>query len=133
MRSRLGRGAGVVARALGWGVVASVVAAPLVLQQVTERLTLEDRVGTVPVELSLCHNGVTVIDAGVLGQVYWAETGLAGFGAYVRVTGPPEAGGSLSSYVDPEFLRVNAQVVDEPRALAAAYGAWVGHGERVGA
>lgn len=107
---------------LGWGLLAAVVAAPVALEQAMERTRFTDRLGTVPVEVSLAHNGVSTIDTGVLGRIYWDRTGAAGFGAYIRVTDPPEAGGTLSSYVDPKFLQVNAQLVNAPADVADAYG-----------
>ena len=41
---------------------------------------------------------------------------------------PPAASGTLASYASPAFVRANAQFVNDPEALARAYG---GHGETV--
>lgn len=108
---------------VGYGLAAAVVAAPVAAEQAVERVRFEDRLGTLPVVVSLCHNGVSTVDTGVLGKAYWARTGVAGFGAYLRATGPPEAGGTLSSYVDPKFVQANAQLVSHPDDVAQAYGA----------
>ncbi len=98
------------------------VSAPIAVEQAVEGAEFQDRVGTVPVEVSLTHNGVSTLDTGVLGRLYWEETGAGGLGAYVRVTGTPEAGGSLSSYVSPRFVRTNAAFVNDPEEVARAYG-----------
>ena len=87
-----------------------------------EGARFEDRLGTLPVEVSLAHNGVSTLDTGILGRVYWDRTGAAGFGAHIRATGPPEAGGSLASYVSPRFIQANAAFVSDPGAVAQAYG-----------
>jgi len=107
---------------LAYALSVGVLAAPIAAEQALERVRFEDRLGTLPVEVSLCHNGVSTLDTGVLGKVYWSRTGLAGFGAYVRATGPPEAGGTLTSYVDPAFVQANAQFVGDPQSVARAYG-----------
>jgi len=107
---------------LAYALSVGVLAAPLAAEQALERVRFEDRLGTLPVEVSLCHNGVSTLDTGVLGKVYWSRTGVAGFGAYVRATGPPEAGGTLTSYVDPAFVQANAQFVGDPQTVARAYG-----------
>ncbi|UMG91574.1 hypothetical protein [Nocardioides sp. TF02-7] len=39
------------------------------------------------------------------------------------MTGPPEAGGTLSSYVSPRFLQANAAFVNDPAEVARSYGA----------
>lgn len=111
-----------VVAALGYLLAVALVAAPIAAEQALERVRFEDRLGTVPVEVSLCHNGASSVDTGVLGTLYWERTGLFGFGACVRVTDPPEAGGTLSSYVDDEFVRTNAELINEPDQIAAAYG-----------
>ena len=67
------------------------------------------------------HNGHSVLDTGVLGSVFWDRTGPLGLGANLRVTGPPNAGGTLASYVDPAFVRVNAQSLNDPTAVGRAY------------
>ena len=105
------------------GFVAALVSAPVAAEWAMERAEFEDRLGTLPVEISLAHNGVSTLDTGILGSVYWERTGVAGFGAHIRATGPPEAGGSLASYVSPRFIEANAQFVSDPQEVARAYGA----------
>lgn len=83
----------------------------------------EDRVGTLPVEISLAHDGYTTLDTGLLGKIYWRRTGPAGFGAVLRSTGPPIAGGTLASYASPAFVRANTRFLDDPEQLASTYGA----------
>ncbi len=80
------------------GPLAGVVAAPVAAEQAVEHLRFTDRIGSVPVEVSLQHHGVSTLDTGVLGRLYWEETGAGGFGAHVRVTGTPDASGTLASY-----------------------------------
>jgi hypothetical protein len=111
-----------VVTVLAWGLLAALVSAPVAAEQAVERVRFEDRLGTLPVEVSLEHNGASTLDTGLLGQVYWSRTGTAGFGASIRATGPPEAGGSLASYVNPRFVEANAQFVSDPGAVASAYG-----------
>jgi hypothetical protein len=106
---------------LTWGLLAAFVSAPIAAEQAVERLRFEDRLGTLPVEVSLAHNGASTLDTGILGRIYWSRTGTAGFGASIRATGPPEAGGSLASYVSPKFVQANAAFVADPDAVAAAY------------
>lgn len=108
--------------AVGSLVAAALVAAPAALAFSVERVHFEDRIGTLPVRASLCHNGYSSLDTGVLGTLYWKKTGMFGFGACVRSTGPPEAGGTLSSYVNESFVRANAEVVNDPQDIADAYG-----------
>ncbi len=103
--------------------VAAILALPLAAEQAVENASFQDRVGTFPVEVSLAHNGVSTLDTGLIGRLYWDRTGAGGFGASVVSTGPPIADGTLSSYVSPEFLRVNAEFVDSPGEVAQAYGA----------
>ena len=91
------------------------------MQRTVEGLRFPDRLGTVPVEVTLVHNGYSVLDTGVLGSVFWDRTGPLGLGADLRVTGPPNAGGTLASYVDPAFLKVNAQSLNDPAAVGRAY------------
>ncbi len=112
--------------ALRWlllGLLAAVVSLPVSAERAIENAEFDDRLGTLPVQISLCRNGVSTLDTGVLGRIYWAQTGAGGFGAYIRATGPPEAGGTLTSYVDPEFVQANAQFISDTDAVAAAYGA----------
>ena len=103
--------------ALGFGLLTAVCTGPLSVQRTVESLRFDDLLGTVPVEVTLVRNGHSVLDTGVLGSVYWDRTGPLGLGAELRVTGPPNAGGTLASYVDPAFLRVNAQSVNDPAAV----------------
>ncbi|HWM74727.1 MAG TPA: hypothetical protein VNQ53_13340 [Nocardioides sp.] len=107
---------------LAYGFVAALVSAPVAAEQAMEGARFEDRLGTLPVEVSLSHNGVSTLDTGILGRVYWDRTGAGGFGASIRATGPPEAGGSLASYVSPRFIQANAAFVSDPGELARAYG-----------
>lgn len=100
-----------------------VVAAPLVAEHVAETVSFDDHLGAVPVAVSLSHNGVSTVDTGVFGRLYWDRTGAWGFGALLRVTGPPEAGGpSLAAYVSPEFLKTNTTFIDDPSSVAESYG-----------
>lgn len=110
--------------AVGFGYVLAValVAAPVAAEQAVDRVRFDDRLGTVPVEVSLCRNGSSSVDTGILGTLYWERTGLLGFGACVRVTDPPQAGGTLSSYVDEQFVKTNAVLITDPDQIAAAYG-----------
>ena len=105
-----------------YGLVAALVAAPVAAERAVEGVRFSDRLGTVPVEVSLAHNGVTTLDTGILGRLYWDRTGFGGFGAFVRATGPPVAGGTLGSYLSPGFVRANAQFVSEPDETSHAYG-----------
>jgi hypothetical protein len=107
---------------LGYGAVVAALAVPVAVQQAVENVSFEDRLGTLPVEVSLAHNGVSTLDTGILGRLYWDRSGTAGFGAVVRATGPPEAGGTLSSYVSPRFVEANAAFVNDPAQVAEVYG-----------
>ncbi|CUR55808.1 membrane hypothetical protein [metagenome] len=109
-------------RFLVFAVVAAFISAPVAAEHAIERVRFDDRLGTLPVAVSLAHNGVSTVDTGLFGQLYWDRTGAGGFGALVRVTGPPAAGDTLSSYVSPQFLRTNAQFVNDPGEVARAYG-----------
>ena len=109
-----------------FSLAAAVIAFPVAAGQAVENASFQDRVGTFPVEVSLAHNGVSTLDTGLIGRLYWDRTGVGGFGASVVSTGPPIADGTLSSYVSPEFLRVNAEFVDSPSGVAQAYGAELG-------
>jgi Icc-related predicted phosphoesterase len=112
----------VVRRFLGFGLLTAVLAFPIVVEQSIERAQFDDRVGSFPVTVSLAHNGQSTLDTGLAGKLYWQRTGVAGFGASLRSTGPPEAGGTVSSYVSPEFLRANAAFIDDPALVARVYG-----------
>jgi hypothetical protein len=116
---RIGRLAAVFAV---YVVIAVVVAAPVAAERAVEGVGFDDRLGSLPVRVSLAHNGVTTLDTGIAGQIYWDRTGAAGFGAHLRVTGPPEAGGTLSSYVNPKFVEANARFLSDPGDVARAYG-----------
>jgi hypothetical protein len=114
---------GFVRRFLGFGLLTAVLAFPIVAQQSVEKAQFDDRLGTFPVVVSLAHNGQSTLDTGLAGKLYWQRTGVAGFGASLRSTGPPEAGGTVSSYVSPEFLQANAAFIDDPALVARVYGA----------
>ncbi len=105
------------------GVVTAVVALPILAEQAVERAGFEDRLGTFPVEVGLAHNGRSTLDAGIIGRLYWDRTGTGGLGAYLRSTGPPEGGGTLTSYVSQDFLQANVAFVDDPGEVARVYGA----------
>jgi hypothetical protein len=102
-------------------VAAALVAAPVAVERGIEGVHFRDQVGTLPVEVGLCHDGRSTLDTGVLGKVFWDQTGALGFGAYARATGPPEAGGSLASYVDPAFYQANVAFIRDPDTVVAAY------------
>jgi len=105
-----------------YALLASIVALPVSVERAIESARFEDRLGTFPVEVTLSHNGYSTVDTGLTGKLYWERTGLAGLGATISVTGPPEAGGTLTSYVTPEFLQTNAAFIDQPDRVARAYG-----------
>ncbi|MGB0100712.1 MAG: hypothetical protein WBP61_10575 [Nocardioides sp.] len=121
MGPRLRRIGQVLLAVIVYGVVAAVVCLPLALERAIESASFSDRLGTLPVEVSLAHDGVVTLDTGVLGSLYWARTGVGGFGAHIESTGPPAEGGTLSSYVSPEFLRANVAFVEDPDTVAGAY------------
>ena len=104
-----------------YAVVAAVLTFPVTAQSAIEHLSFEDRLGTVPVEVGVVHNGYSIVDTGALGSVYVARTGALGLGLLLRVTGPPTAGGTLASYVDPAFVRANAATISEPGRVGDAY------------
>jgi hypothetical protein len=104
-------------------VASAVVAAPVTLERAVERVHFQDDVGTFPVEVGLCHDGRSTLDTGILGKVFWDQTGAFGFGAYARATGPPEAGGTLASYVDPAFIQANVSFMRDPDTVVSAYSA----------
>lgn len=122
MKIDINRTGRLAAAFLAYGAVAVLVLAPLAGERAMEGVRFQDRIGTVPVEVSLTHNGASTLDTGVLGSLYWERTGSAGFGAEIKVTGTPEAGGTLSSYVSPRFLRANAAFVNDPDEVARIYG-----------
>ena len=100
---------------------AALISLPIALERSVEGVRFSDRLGTFPVEVSLCHNGRSTLDTGLLGKVFWSETGSYGFGAYARATGPPEAGGTLASYVDPAFIEANVALINDPSRVVTAY------------
>jgi len=100
---------------------AGLVAAPVTIERAIEGVRFHDEIGTFPVEVSLCHDGRSTLDTGILGQVFWDQTGALGFGAYARATGPPEAGGTLASYVDPAFFQANVSFIRDPDTVVATY------------
>lgn len=104
-------------------VVAAIVAAPVILERAVEGVRFRDDLGTFPVEVGLCHDGRSTLDTGILGKVFWNQTGALGFGAYARATGPPEAGGTLASYVDPAFFQTNVAFIRDPDTVVKAYSA----------
>ena len=104
-----------------YAVVAVVLTFPVAAQSAIEDMSFEDRLGTVPVEVGVVHNGFSVVDTGALGSVYVARTGVLGLGLLLRVTGPPTAGGTLASYVDPAFVRANTATLAEPESVGAVY------------
>ena len=99
----------------------ALVALPVVAEQAVEAVSFEDSLGTLPVQVSLCHQGRSTLETGVLGDLHYERTGAFGFGVRARVTEPPRAGGTLASYVDPRFVRANVQFVDDPDAAVASY------------
>lgn len=101
--------------------VAALVCFPIVAESAIERVHFEDRVGTLPVDIELAHNGHVTLDTGLLGKIYWRHDGFAGFGATLRSTGPPLAQGTLASYVAPSFVRANTSFLDDPDRVAAVY------------
>ncbi|MDF1601946.1 hypothetical protein [Nocardioides sp. YIM 152315] len=110
-------------RWLAWVLVGVVVSLPLAAERAVEHARIDDRLGTLPVQVRLAHNGYTTLDTGILGKLYWQRTGALGFGASLRSTGPPIAGGTLASYVSPKFVSANARFLESPDRLAATYGA----------
>lgn len=100
-----------------------VIWAPLALERSVEGVHFSDQLGTFPVEVTLCHDGRSTLDTGLFGEVYWAQTGRFGFGARARATGPPEAGGTLASYVDRDFINANVALINDPDAVVSAYSA----------
>lgn len=101
----------------------ALVSLPVAIEQAVERASISDAVGTLPVEVSLCRQGRLALETGVLGDVYWAEAGPAGWGVRARVTGPPVAGGTLASYADRRFIQANLEFVQRPETALAAYAA----------
>ncbi|MGI9155618.1 MAG: hypothetical protein ACR2FG_03140 [Marmoricola sp.] len=115
---------------VGCAAVAALVAAPISLERAVEGVHFSDDLGTFPVEVSLCHDGRSTLDTGLFGKVFWSRTGTLGFGAYARATGPPEAGGTLASYVDPQFIQANVALIHEPTEVVHAYSTQLSNGLR---
>ncbi len=113
---------------LAYGVAAVLVTSPFIAQRTVEDLGFADRLGTLPVHVGLVHNGYSEVDTGVLGSIFLDRTGVAGLGIAVRVTGPPDAGGTLASYVDPGFVRANTAVLTDLDRTAEAYTAQLRRG-----
>lgn len=104
-------------------IAAMVLAAPIAVERAIEDVRITDHLGTFPVEVQLCHDGRSTFDTGLFGKVYWHQSGTRGFGVYARASGPPEAGGTLASYVDPEFVQANVAFIEDPRAVITAWSA----------
>ncbi len=119
-----------VLRFLVCGFAAAVIALPIAAERAVEQVGFADNLGTFPVEVGLCHDGRSTLDTGLFGKVYLAQTGAYGFGAYARATGPPEAGGTLASYVDPSFIQINVALIDDPDETVRAYAAELSSGLR---
>ena len=123
MQPNLQRAIRVAAAFAAYGAATALLWLPVAAERSVEAIEFEDRIGTVPVEISLTHDGRSTLDTGALGSLYWEQTGALGFGARVRVTDTPQAAGTLSSYASPQFVRANAAVVGDPDEVASAYGA----------
>lgn len=108
-------------RYLGVSLVAALVALPVALEQAVEDVRFRDAVGTLPVEMSLCHQGRSTLETGILGDLHWAQTGAYGLGVRARVTEPPQAGATLASYADRSFVRANLEFIDDPDEAIARY------------
>jgi len=102
---------------------AMLIAAPVAWQRAVQDVQFTDTLGTFPVRVSLCQNGRSTLDTGLFGKVYWDRSGPHGFSAYARAIGPPEAGGDLASYVDPDFVQANVALIDDPDVVVRAYSA----------
>jgi hypothetical protein len=102
-------------------VAAMLIAAPVAWQRAVQDVRFTDTLGTFPVRVSLCQNGRSTLDTGLFGKVYWDRSGPHGFSAYARAIGPPEAGGDLASYVDPDFVQANVVLIDDPDVVVRAY------------
>ena len=106
---------------LGASVAVTLVALPVALEQAVEDVSFQDALGTLPVEMSLCHEGRSTLETGVLGDLHWDRTGAFGLGIRARVTEPPQAGGTLASYVDRRFVQANVAFIDRPDQAIATY------------
>ncbi len=117
----LARAARWVFLTLVYGVAAVVLTSPLIAQRTIEDIGFADRLGSLPVQVSVVENGYSVVDTGALGSIFLDRTGIGGLGISVRVTGPPDAGGTLSSYVDPGFVQANTAVLTDLDRTGEAY------------
>ncbi len=108
-------------RYVGVSLAAALVVMPIAAEQAVQRVTVQDAIGTLPVDMSLCRQGGSTLETGVLGDLSWREPGPWGFGVQARVTGPPVAGGTLASYVDRRFIRANVEFIQDPEAAVGAY------------
>jgi hypothetical protein len=108
----------------------AVIFTPIALERAVENVHFSDNLGTFPVEVRLCHDGRSTLDTGLFGRVYWDETGPLGFGARARATGPPQAGGTLASYVSSDFIQTNVALIDDPDVVVDAYATKFGEGLR---
>lgn len=109
------------ARYLGASLVVALAALPLALEQAVEDVRFRDALGTLPVEMSLCHEGRSTLETGVLGDLHWNQTGAYGLGVRARVTEPPQAGATLASYADRSFVRANLEFIDDPNEAISRY------------
>ena len=114
---------GAAAHYLGASLVVGLVALPVALEQAVEDVSFDDALGTLPVEMSLCHQGRSTLETGLLGDLYWNETGAYGLGIQARVTEPPQAGATLASYADRRFIQANLEFIDDPDAAITTYAA----------
>ena len=117
-------------RGLACALAAALIALPVAVERAVEQVRFSDHLGTFPVEVGLCHDGRSTLDTGLFGKVFWGQTGAYGFGAFARATGPPEAGGTLASYVDPKFIQANVALIDDPDRTVDAYAAELSSGLR---
>jgi len=119
-----------VLRGLACALAAAMIALPVAVERAVEQVRFSDHLGTFPVDVSLCHDGRSTLDTGLFGKIFWGQTGAYGFGAVARATGPPEAGGTLASYVDPKFIQANVALIDDPDRTVDAYAAELSSGLR---
>ena len=120
-REKAAAGLTLLGRYLGASLCVALVALPVAVEQAVEDVSFSDALGTLPVEMSLCHQGRSTLETGVLGDLYWDRTGAYGLGVTARVTEPPQASGTLASYADPRFVRANLEFIDDPDAAIATY------------
>lgn len=123
LRDGAARALRVVAHYLGASLVVTLVALPVAVEQSVEDVSFEDSLGTLPVEMSLCHQGRSTLETGILGDLHWDRTGAFGLGIRARVTEPPQAGATLASYADRRFIQANLDFVDQPDTAISTYAA----------